>query len=338
METRFYKKLSHKTSIRSRWLFILFFFTLFNFAQGENCVKITFKDTVLVNDTVFKIGDISEVSTSDDLLLSQILQRVAGISAPAGYSRFVNTRDLFLYKIKPFYNAINFEISGAQRTVVKTGYIEKKVGEYERLIIDYFEKTVAWPKGKWKLEIENEDEQWKCLNAPLEVSVEGPDAPYPKGHTTVTLKVTQGIRESSISVLCDISVVIPVIINSKAIMRGENISMQDCELKEMDITRFGPVPITDMNELKSLRAARTIMPGTVLHNRLVQAIPLIEKNEQVEILLKKGRVKVAVQGIARESGGEGELIWVENAASHRIIRAKIAGKGTVMVFHGGKSI
>jgi flagella basal body P-ring formation protein FlgA len=106
----------------------------------------------------------------------------------------------------------------------------------------------------------------------------------------------------------------------------------------MDITTFGPKPLFNTDSLTGVRAVRTINPGTILHTRLIETIPAIQKGDLVEILVCKGRVRVAVQGIAREPGKIGERIWVENTNSRKLVQAIVKNKGTVTIAQGGLSI
>ncbi|NLE00069.1 MAG: flagellar basal body P-ring formation protein FlgA [Fibrobacter sp.] len=324
-----------KINIMRRFVFILPI--CFLSASAENSVQLFFKDSVLVNDTVFTFGDICRINCSNSLIKSQLQKNIAGVCAPPGYSRFVNVADLVEYRLKANYKSFNFEISGVQRIVVRTDFEKKKISDYLQVIEKSFENTVSWPEGCWKLKVTNPDQGWKCLRAPLDVKVEGVE-PYPKGHFSVDLVVTQGTRRYNIPVVCQMTVVIPVVISIKTIQTGEPLNSDACELKVMDITRLGPLPLKDLQSVQGYRAARTIPPGMIIHRRLITEIPLIEKNERVEIILQRGRVKVAVQGVARESGGKDELIWVENLVSHKLIRAAVVQKGTVIVYQGGTSI
>ena len=106
----------------------------------------------------------------------------------------------------------------------------------------------------------------------------------------------------------------------------------------MDLTRFAPVPFTDCNDLDGMRASRTIRAGSILHERMVLSVPVVEKGEPVSIICAKGRISIAVAGIARENGGKGERIWVENSATHKLIRVMVSEKGKVHVPQGGAAL
>jgi flagella basal body P-ring formation protein FlgA len=195
-----------------------------------------------------------------------------------------------------------------------------------------------WPQGQWSVKITNPEQTFKCLNTPLKIEFNGIDNGYPKGHTNIFLSAAQGSGMNRITVICDFKVMASVWIVTSTIQRGQPVKVEDCELKMVDITRFAPHPFTSLKDFHNVCAARMITPGMILHDRLVQAIPVVAKGEFVDILLQKGKVRVAVQGVARESGSTGELIWVENAVSHKLIRVTIKEKGVVLAPQGGNSI
>lgn len=308
------------------------------FSSPNSVVSLHFRDSVMVRDTLIKVNDIAAVSSENSNLSEMVRASVAGSSAPAGYSRFLNADDLVMYRLKSQYQDVVFEISGNHRVKVSTDFVEKKIGDYLGEINEYLTSVISWPQGHWNVEIENPETSWKCLNSPVRVKAEGLQNGYPKGRTLLVLLVEQGNRQQKINVRCNFKVRIPVLVSSKMIQRGQPISSQDFEFKEMDITRFAPAPYTEADHIEGMRASRTINPGMILHDRMVQAIPAVDKGDRVQILLQKGRIKVAVSAIAREPGGIGDRIWVENTVSNKLVQVVVTGKGTVKAPQGGSTI
>lgn len=301
-------------------------------------VSLFFYDTVLINDTMISLGNIANIKTPDDSLKTKLQLFIAGNAAPAGYSRYLNTDDLILYRLKSEFDNVQFIRSGPDRILVRTDFVEKRVGDFHVLIQDYFEKNVLWAEKSWQLSLLEPQRSWKCLSDSILVEVNGLENGYPKGNIQVYLKVRQGHKSIRIPVACNVKVTIPVLVAKNSIIRGQLVTSQDCELRNVDITRFAPQPLFDLNALEGMRAVRTIAPGTIIHNRLIQAVPAVEKGDPVEIIVSKGRVKVAVLGIAREAGKMGERIWVENSVSKKLIQTIITNKGKVTVAQGGFNI
>lgn len=301
-------------------------------------LTLTFKDSVLIADTAFFLADIAEIKCSDNVLKVKLQNVAGGKSAPAGYGRFLNVSDFILYRLKPLLGNTRFNVSGAQRVYIKTESVEKKIEDYLGIIQQYFRKEVLWPQECYEAVVKEPGRSWKCLPGNVTARVEGLGNRYPRGNVQLWLIVEQKQCNIRIPVMCNVKVVTPVLVARRPILRGQQITSQDCELKSMDITTFGPQPLFNTDSLKGVRAVRTINPGTIIHTRLIKAIPAIEKGDLVEILVVKGRVKVAVQGIAREPGVIGEKIWVENKNSRKLVQVIVKNKGTVTASQGGLSI
>lgn len=324
------------------FIYLLVALALAVHTQGEqHCsttVSLNFKDTVLINDSVFFLKDIAQIATPDQRLALELQVLSAGSSAPAGYSRFLNVDDFVLYRLKPHYQRVKFKITGCQRILIRTDYVEKKISDYHDDIRKYLEKTIKWGTGNWEMTIVDPDKSWKLLPGSTTYEISGLENPYAKGHVQVWINTTQGQRTIRVPVSCNLKVVLPVLIAKTSIERGQQITPGDCEFKKMDITRFGPEPIFEIGTIRDVRAVRSITAGSIIHTRMIQRMPVIEKGDRVEIIVSKGRVKVAVEGIAREAGCVGEKIWVENSASKKLIQTLIKKKGTVTVAMGGLSI
>lgn len=301
-------------------------------------ITLTFKDSVLTEDTVFMLSEIAKIECDDSRLKTRLQNVVAGSSAPAGYSRYLNVDDFLLYRLKPQFGNFQFVVCGSSRVFIRTASTEKKIEDYMASIQDYFKKEVLWPQGCWEVIIKEPQRSWKCLPGKVTADVVGFESGYPRGNIQLWLIVKQGQRKLRIPVLCKVKVVVPVLVARKPVIRGQEVTSEDCELKSVDITGFGPQPLFNASSLAGMRALRTINPGTILHTRLVESLPAVDKGELVEILVCKGRVKVAVQGIAREAGKIGEKIWVENTNSRKLVQVVVKGKGTVTVAQGGLSI
>ncbi|HON09837.1 MAG TPA: flagellar basal body P-ring formation chaperone FlgA [Chitinispirillaceae bacterium] len=305
---------------------------------AASVVSLSFSDSVLVNDTLIRLGDIADIKSPDSKLNDRIRKYPVGGAAPAGYSRLVNTEDLVNYRLRSEFHGVDFRVSGNRRIVVHTDFVENRIGEFSEAIKTYLDSALMWPEGCWSFELENPEASWKTLRKPEKVFLSGLDNGYSKGSTQLQLTSEQGGQRSKIKITCKIRVTIPVLVSSVEISRGQEFSAENCEMKSIDITRFAPVPFSSFDQLKEKRAARTIAPGTIIHNRLVQSIPVVEKGDQVQIMYDKGRVRLSVMGVAREPGGIGERIWVENAATNKLIRVVIRGKGKVSIPQGGDLI
>jgi len=314
---------------------VLFPVFLFNVSAYATPIELLFKDSASVNDTIITFGDIASVRSRDSGIAEKIRQTAAGVSAPAGFSRFVSSEDAVIFRLKPLFGNAQISIHGSRRISVFTNYTKVSVSDYRENIIGYIKSNLSWPQQCFSVTILNPEYSLNVLNQPFDVSPRGLSDCYAKGNTQIELITRQGNRTYRIPVRFKINVTIPVIVACRQIKRGKIVEIEDCEFRKMDITGFGPTPLSSIEDIKNMQTLRTIEPGTVIHDRLLKQKPLIEKGDRVTICSEHASVRVYVSAVARESGNTGEKIWVQNENSNRLIRVTVLDKGKVAISEGG---
>lgn len=310
-------------------------------ASGPLIVTVDFRDSASVNDTVIRLQDIAIVRSALRLgPIENLLNIVVGEAAPAGYCRRVNTTEVVNYVMKKTgANAgFSFSTTRPQAVLVATAFTEKRVGDFEHLIIKYLCDSVKWQPGDYTVSVKNVEEKWKCLDKPVDAQVTGLSSKYPKGNVNLKLIARQNSRVVSVPVVCCVTVVTPVITVKTAVRRGSMLSQENCSLERKDITHFAGNPFTDLSQLNDLIANRTIQPETILYDKLTSRMPIIGKDEQVYVVVDRGQVRVSIIMRAREQGALGDKIWVENELTHKLLKTKIVGKGKVELLEGVKTI
>jgi flagella basal body P-ring formation protein FlgA len=102
-----------------------------------------------------------------------------------------------------------------------------------------------------------------------------------------------------------------------------------------DITNFAFTPLRQLPKEGTMTTIRTISAGNILHDKMLRAIPIVARGDQVRISFVGERVKISVLGVARDNGGSGDRIWVENLQTGKLIRAAVSGRGSVVVHKEG---
>ena len=308
-------------------------------ASPKPWVALQFLDSTAVNDSVIKLGDIASVeSTSCSCDLNKILQANVGESAPAGFCRRVSTDEVSTYVLKAKFPNFEFTKIPKKSVRVSTSFLEKSIGEYEKLISQYFRYSVAWKPGDYTMAVRNAGEKFRCLNKPIVAAVSGMTSRHPRGIVNLMLTVKQGTRTCLVPIVCMVTVTTTVVVASKPIARGTQLDESNCSLCRRDITRFGYEPVSSLSDIHGMLALRTIPNETIVHCKMVSRPPLVLKDDQVFVVVERGRVKVSIAMRAREAGALGDKIRVENETSHRLFKTKIIGKDAVTIMEGGNSI
>ncbi len=309
--------------------------TFFSTLYASQSVTLNFSDSSIVNDAVIKLGDIAQISGQSEVLQnSDLLRTAVGDAAPAGYVRYMNVYDIIHYMLKPLHKEIVFHANGAERVKIRTDAKIRRVSDYEDQILEYLHDNICWQRDNYSVSIQNSDRQWRFYRKPSIVAVKGLAGPYPKGNTSLKLRITQGTNEFTIPVMCRVKVQTPVVVAAGNISRNQIIQENDLQILLMDITGYRYAPITEYSSIIGKIAVKTLSRGTILHKKCVKAVPEICKGDNVLIIMKKGPIEVSVPARAREEGTIGERIWVENLKTHKLIRVKIYKKGIVHTNEG----
>ena len=302
-------------------------------------ISLSFLDSCVVNDTAIKLGDVARINADcSDSLLNQINQMPVGESAPAGYSRYVNSNDMLLFAMRVRFPKLTPIVSPNKRILVTTAYQEKTIGEYGDCIVNYLMEKIGWPEGACTILINNKDEKWKCLPQPIAVKVEGLASKFPRGNFNLKLIGLQGSRRYSTNVSCVIKVVLPVLVAKMDIPRGTILSAENCSVESHDITHCNFSPLSTLKEIENTKSSRNIALGSIIHERLLSKIPVIERDDQVMVIVTHGRVKICMSVRARQAGSIGEKIWVENEMTHKLLKTKVIDHRNVILLTGEGTI
>jgi len=305
-------------------------------SNGGKTVKLSFIDSVMVNDTVIRLGDIAVIDCGDAALASAFRAFAVGEAAPAGFSRFVNTEDLVSFNIRRSFKDVNVVAVDQKRVKVASDYRSVTVGEFEEAIRKHAAERLEWGAGEWSLTVANPESSTKIGKGGVSVEVSGIDNPFAKGNVRLTVTLRVGARVYRIPAACKIFVKAPVLVAARPIQRGEELNEENTMIQLTDITNFSYAPLTKLPKAGTATALRFVPMGGVLHDKALRAIPLVARGDQVRIHYIGQRVKISVLGTARDSGGSGERVWVENLQTGKLIRATVSGKGSVVVHQEGE--
>jgi flagella basal body P-ring formation protein FlgA len=117
---------------------------------------------------------------------------------------------------------------------------------------------------------------------------------------------------------------------SRDIKKGEIFSLSDFTAEVKDVSAYGDQVISDKNEIENCRANIAIRKGDVLIERMVEAVPLIKRGNEVMVYAEYGSVVVNFPAIAREDGVKGEKIRVIRD-DKRMFRAEVIDSKNVII-------
>ncbi|NLN17576.1 MAG: flagellar basal body P-ring formation protein FlgA [Firmicutes bacterium] len=124
---------------------------------------------------------------------------------------------------------------------------------------------------------------------------------------------------------------IQVLLTAVDIPYNQIISEDMLQVDVLPAAEAPPGALKSPEEAVGKRSTRYLRAGSVLTDGALDAVPLIQRGQQVEILAMVGDVSVSAPGIARSDGRRGELIPVVNSLSNRIVHGIVLDGERVLV-------
>lgn len=150
--------------------------------------------------------------------------------------------------------------------------------------------------------------------------------------------VTLGVRCSDVEawtlyVSARVSAFIPVLVATRPLARGAQLSVEDLAVTRVDIATLpqGYLPAT--TELVGKVVRQPVAAGLPLRPGQIEEPRLIRRGEQITLRAARDGFEVSVAGLALADGRVGDRISVRNSASGRVVEGKVVAEGTVDVAH-----
>jgi flagella basal body P-ring formation protein FlgA len=116
----------------------------------------------------------------------------------------------------------------------------------------------------------------------------------------------------------------------RPIPRGQKLTVADIEARPSDLTQLPAGVMTDSNEAIDKVASIALSAGLPLRREMLKGESVVLAGEDVSITFTGTNVRVSSMGKSMNNGAVGDSIQVR-AASGKIIRATVTGKGAVEV-------
>lgn len=123
----------------------------------------------------------------------------------------------------------------------------------------------------------------------------------------------------------------PVLVARRNIDKFQPLNAAYFTLEEKETTRLKQPPVTTLNDIANMQAARLLKNGSILTIDKIEPIPAVHKGDIVTITIEGEYFLITAQGRARKSGGIGEVIPVVNLSSLKEISARIVDSQTVII-------
>lgn len=150
----------------------------------------------------------------------------------------------------------------------------------------------------------------------------------------VSFEVTvleKGASRQTLPVLAEVSLRKSVVVAARPINRGEIIKPSHLQKAERTFERIEDIGVTEMSSLVGQRARKFIENQGILYSRDVESMPLINANEMVTVLVRRGNLTIRGSAKALESRGLNETVRLRNEMSKDVFTAIVVAEKTAEV-------
>ncbi len=117
----------------------------------------------------------------------------------------------------------------------------------------------------------------------------------------------------------------------REVPRGDNLTIDDCELATKRYPPFVPPPLRDPSALDGTTAARKMKIGEPLFQTMLARKPDVKAGQSVELKIMNGATQLRLQATAVSSGHRGDSVVVANPTNGKRLEGHVVAEGSVEV-------
>lgn len=140
--------------------------------------------------------------------------------------------------------------------------------------------------------------------------------------------VINGSNFKTLAVSVAFSIRALVAVVSQDLKRGRAIDDSTVSWEYQRIERLN-APLIRPEAYQGLRTRTMLRAGDLLTERNTEPIPLVLRNQMVEVIVRNGALRVTLKAMALGNGGRGDLVRLKNTDSGQLLQGYVNSMGTV---------
>jgi flagellar basal body P-ring formation protein FlgA len=140
-----------------------------------------------------------------------------------------------------------------------------------------------------------------------------------------------GVPENNAQISAWLDVFKEVACAARNLEQGRVLKPSDFYLERRNVSRDMDEAVSDTGRLAGLMAKHNFRKGDMLKHWMVEKKPVVQRGDQVTILVESGLLRVTIPGKVLDDGFAGETVSVENSMSNKKIFARVVDAVTVRV-------
>ena len=318
----------YKSKLFSGIVSILFFLTL---CPAVFAATLVWQEQATVAGPAIQLGDLALLSGDDPDRLDVLRAVNMGRAAAPGQTSYL-TGDILRARIMAA--GIDPMVEGwtIPERVTVTTLSQIVPGEaITQKVTQVLMGQVPYPPADVTVKIRGSLAEVPIPVGAYEIKVKLPNGVRLVGPTQVAAEIwASGRLAKTIYLVCDVQVQVQAIIVTSPVAPHKFITPADITVEKRSLASLPVRALKDDSALKLYWTRRTISPGTVLTEDMLDIPPVVTRNSPVTITVDNGTIYISAFGLAMQDGRPGDIIRVQNLETKRIILAKVQAKGTVV--------
>jgi flagella basal body P-ring formation protein FlgA len=282
-------------------------------ANDTEKVYVYLKPEAEVSDWQILLSDVAEVQGFNEGLISMLSGMTLGPAPLPGekstLERAEIRRRIILNRIDPIKVAL---LGAEQATVTRHGRTVKE-NELKDLVEDYLERSWAGQNARTEITYSRLPKDVNLSSSDQELEIVDPLRRRASGAMSLSVAaLDEGnlVQRLPVSLKVRAFEKVAILTNSRG--SGHLLSPDDVEIVERETTVARSSPIKSTEEVVGKRLKRRMKAGQVLTADCIESPPLIERGDEINLIVHYKSITVGCLGKALQKGCLGEKIIVRN--------------------------
>ncbi len=293
------------------------------------------KEADLVSDVV-RLGDVAEITGSEELELLEQLRSLPICSAPSPAEHQILSAGTVAIALRSAGADLSrMSFAGAPHVVVRRRHELVTVDELRSAFAGHVSERTGWAEDSfWARAPKNFDPIVAPVGDRRVVVETFPNEDFCGSVLTHFRILVDGNLYSELAHRFVVERYIEALVTVRKVARHQFITPSDVEIQKVRQSRISQDTLTGMDQIEDLMASRTIPTGRLLTDDFLIRPPVIKKGETASVILQGDGFCITTEGRVLENGSTGELVRVR-LASRRIVQARVLDSRTLRMARKG---
>lgn len=153
---------------------------------------------------------------------------------------------------------------------------------------------------------------------------------YGNASVALVVRVDDQVKKN-MTVLVEVEALAEMVVAARTLERGEVIEASDLAVVRRDLATVQGRYMKETDEAVGLRVKNALKANAPLRRDYLEKVPVVKSGQVVTILAENDVVRITAIGKAKNAGGVGDTITVQNTSSQKEIAARVVDANTVRV-------